>query len=367
MRKKVPGSRRVGKEVRLLEREVAFVGVDVHKRSFSVAVWTEARGEVAAWSQPSNASLLCRRLEPVRAQVGRVVYEAGPTGYGLCRALRAAGFAADVIAPSLTPRAPGPAAKCDRKDCRELAFLAGKGMLRPVAVPTPEEEADRQLVRRRDQAVGWRRRVKHQIKSFLLQHGIAEPAGLRYWSQAGVRALRGLRLLPGLRLALDSLLDELASATEQYKRLTRQVRDLADTERHAARVALLRRVPGVGLVTAMTFATELPHPEHFPSSPKLTAYLGLAPSVRQSGQTEHRGPLMKAGNRRVRTVLIEAAWQWRRYDPAAQARYRHLLANTKKANKAIVGVARHLGILLWRIATTGALYSPAPGESPTDS
>ena len=366
MAEKVARSGRGSKELRLLDGEHAFVGVDVHKRTYTVTVWTPVRGVVASWTQPAEEALLLARLAAIRSGVGGVAYEAGPTGFGLCRRLRTAGFAADVVAPSRTPSSSGRRTKCDRRDSEQLAFLLGKEMLTPVYVPTPKEEADRQLVRRRDQVMGWVRRVKSQIKSLLLQHGIEEPAGLAYWSRASVQALRDLSLGPAMRQVVDSLLDELASAAAQRDRLSRQVSDLAATPRHAAAAALLRHVPGVGLVTAMTFLTELPRPERFGRPTQLGSYLGLAPLVRQSGETEHRGPIMKAGNRRLRTILIEAAWQWIRYDPAARTRYDHLKQNTKSGYKAITGVARRLGILLWHLVSTGEVYEPPPTDPAPD-
>lgn len=364
MAKTLTHSRRRSKLPVLLEEERASVGVDVHKESYSVTVWTEDRGTVARWTQPAEKDLLVERLEPIRSQVDGVVYEAGPTGYELCRQLRLAGFPADVVAPSRTPRASGQQAKCDRLDSEQLALLRGKDMLSTVYVPTPEEEADRQVLRRRDQVVRWVRRVKSQIKSLLLQYGIPEPAGLASWSRASVQALRHLALRPGLRQVLDSLLDELASAEEQRRRLTALARNLEDTSRHAVGAAILRRVPGVGLLTTMSFLTELPQPQRFDRPAQVGSYLGFAPLVRQSGQTCHTGPIVKAGNRRLRTVLIQAAWQWIRYDPSARACYIRLKANTQSANKAIVGVARRLGILLWRLLTTGEVYTPPPVPAP---
>lgn len=366
MAKSVTGSRQRSKALGLLDEEVAFVGVDVHKRTYTATVWTLVRGVVDTWTQPADAAVLLARLAPIRSGIAGVAYEAGPTGFSLCRQLREAGFAAYVVAPSRTPTASGRRTKCDRRDSEGLAFLLGKGMLSPVDVPTPQEEADRQLLRRRDQVMGWVRRVKSQIKSLLLQHGLAEPAGLTSWSRASVQALRDLPLGQELRWVLESLLDELACAEAQRDRLTRQVDALAAAPRHATTAALLRSVPGVGRVTAMTFLTELPRPERFGRPAHLSSYLGLAPLVRQSGETCHRGPIVKAGNRRLRTALVEAAWQWIRYDSAARTRYKHLKHNTQSAYKAIAAVARRLGILLWRLATTGEAYAPPAPEAPRE-
>ena len=100
-----------------------------------------------------------------------------------------------------------------RPKARPTPRLA-QGLLHPVRVPTEQEEADRQVLRLREQLVSKTRSVQAQIKSFLLQHGIAEPVGLGHWSKASVAVLRGLALLPELRFCLDLLLDELAHAQE---------------------------------------------------------------------------------------------------------------------------------------------------------
>ena len=288
-----------------------------------------------------------------------MVYEAGPTGYTLVRELRGSGFQADVIAPSKMLVLPGPEAKSDRLDCRRLAMFAAKSLLRSVRVPTPQEEADRQMVRLREQFVRKHRTVRQQIKSFLLQHGMAEPEGLTHWSVAAVRALRELELLSELRFCLDMLLDELAHAHAQLKRVTKELGTLARCERHQAAVRVLRSVRGVGLITAMTYRTELVAPERFTDGRQVARMLGLAPQIKESGETRQGGRLLKSGNARVRTVLVEAAWRWVAGDDTAAKRYRRLVANTGSANKAIVGMARRLGVLLWRLSVKGELYRAA--------
>jgi transposase len=95
------------------------------------------------------------------------------------RALTDAGIPVTIVAPGKTPRAAGSQSKSDRMDSRKLALYAEKGgLLTPIAVPTLEQEQDRQLLRARYQTVCKLRRVKQQIKSLLLLYGIAEPPGL---------------------------------------------------------------------------------------------------------------------------------------------------------------------------------------------
>src|SRR4051794_23924869 len=240
----------------LAEGEVAHVGVDVHKASYHVAVVTDLRGLVATWTQPADPDLLVERLKPISTQVAQVVYEAGPTGFALVRRLRAAGLKAEVIAPSKIPTMPGPEAKSDRLDCRKLAIFAQKGLLRSVRVPTEQDEADRQVVRLREQLTRKLRVVQQQIKALLLQHGIAEPAGLTHWTTAAVDALREPGLAAELRFCLDVMLDERRHALEQVARVTRRLEELAKTDRHRETTSTLRTVPGVGPITAMTFRVE---------------------------------------------------------------------------------------------------------------
>jgi transposase len=357
--KRKSGKRGVGKEIELVRGERVFVGVDAHKKDYHVAVWSDERGLIATWVQPACPAVLGRRLMPHGERIAQVVYEAGPTGYGLVRSLRAAGLKAEVIAPSEIPIEPGRRAKSDRRDCAKLAEYAAKGLLKPVRAPSEQEEADRQVVRLRGQFLKKRRVVRQQIKAFLLVHGLPEPSGLKNWSLASVRELGEMELDGELGFCLQMLLDELRHADAQLRRVEARIRAMARSRKHRAAVELLRTAPGVGPITSITFRTELVAPERFDNERQVAKALGLAPGVRQSGDRRIEGPIMKSGNRRLRTVLVEAAWRWVALDPGAGARYRRLVANTGRAQKAIVAMARKLGIVLWRMLVTGEIYRTA--------
>lgn len=273
-----------------------------------------------------SAEVLIERLRPIQ---GQVVYEAGPTGFGLARRLRAEGFAAEVIAPPKLLTPVGPEAKCDRLDCRRLSFLSSKGLLHPVRVPTEQEEADRQVLRVREQLARKARSVQQQIEAPLLQHGIAEPDGLGHWAERAIEALCQLEPAPELRFCLDVMLDELDHAQGRVKRVTKRLEGLARAERHRAAAGVMRSVPGVGLVTAMTLM------------------------VRQSGETRREGGLIRSSSALLRTTLVEAAWRWVACDEAAKAVYRRLVGNTGSGKEAIIGLARRLGVLLWRLSCRG--------------
>ena len=125
---------------------------------------------------------------------------------------------------------------------------------------------------------------------------------------------------------------------------------------------MLASVPGVGLLTAMTFATELIAPERFDEAGEVARMLGLAPRVRQSGDRRREGSLMKEGNDRLARSWSRrlALGITRRARPGAV--YHRLLKNTGDAKKAIGGAARKLAIILWRLVTRLEIYrtlSPA--------
>jgi transposase len=325
------------------------VGLDVHKRSIVAAIRVNGE-EVKHCTMPADPEVVVRTLEPYRAGMRMVVYEAGLTGYGLARALEGAGMPAVVVAPSRTPRSSTAQSKSDRLDCGKLALFAEKGeLLKAVVIPTEQEEHDRQLIRTRQQLVDQRRRIKQQIKSLLTCYGIVEPPGLAYWSCAAVQELRSMKLSRPLRACLDALMHLLQAVSQELDRLNEQIARISRQARHRQAMSLLQSHPGVGGTTATNFLVEVYRPERFANEKQLAAYVGLAPRVKQSGETRHAGPLMKAGRGHLRAMLVEAAWSWIRRDEQAKAVYRHLLHATGSAGKAIVAMARRLAIRLWRM------------------
>ncbi len=354
-------------KVTLIERRVKglrceaedrlYVGVDTHKRSYSVSIWSVKASRIIHQEiEPADPESLMDRLAPIRPQIAQVVYEAGPSGFGLARRLVSTGYPAAVVSPGATPMAVVREAKTDRLDSGRLAEYAAKGLLKAIYVPTEEEEMERQVVRLREQMLRRVQRQKVQIKSFLLYHGLPEPLGLEHWSQTSRTAMRTLAVRVELRLSLDLMLDDLGYAEEQLAKITERIRALAATERFAARVERLRTIPGIGRLTAMVVLTELPSAGRFDHAGEVVKMMGLAPQVRQSGETRRGGGLMPSGNRRLRTTLVEAAWRWKFRDERAREQYRRLVRNTGSAQKAIVGVARKLGIIMWRMLTQETVY-----------
>jgi transposase len=340
-------------------RDRVFVGLDVHKLSIHVAVRFNGQ-ELGSAVLPAEPKAVLAFLKPYRPGLRQVVYEAGPTGYSLIRALLKEGIPAAVVAPGKIPRPAVQEAKSDGLDCRKLAEFAEKELLREVAIPTLQEEEDRQIQRLRDSVVNRRRKAKQKIQGFLLQHGLPEPGNLKGWSRKAILALQKMPMGPGLRFSLDLLLEDLLHLQDQLERINHRLKELAKKERFAKAAERLKTHPGVGDVTSMQVLTELYQPERFENSKQVAAYVGLAPRVRQSGQSRSEGPLLKGGRGPLRSTLVEASWIWVRHDKRAAKLFRRLTRNTGSFKKALVAMARRLLINLWIMLVRNEDYRPLP-------
>lgn len=151
-----------------------YVGLDVHKDSITIAYAIDA-GEVESMGKtgttPTEIDRMCKRLQSKAGRV-RVVYEAGPCGYGLYRRLVKQGFDCMVCAPSLIPRKPGERVKTGRRDAIKLTRSLRAGDLSAVHVPSVEDEAFRDLARAWASARDNLRQARQRLKSFLLSHGV---------------------------------------------------------------------------------------------------------------------------------------------------------------------------------------------------
>lgn len=357
MRKSTRGAAE-SKSFGVSSKDVVFVGLDVHKKSVHAAVRLNG-SELTTFVMPADVATVVRSLSRFKGALKGIVYEAGPTGFGLARALRKAGFPTEVIAPGKTPQPANRNGKSDRLDCRQLAEFAEKGLLKPVAVPTEEEEADRQVMRLREQLTKKRRRAMQQIKSLLLEYGVAEPEGLKHWTKAGIAALADLDLKPQVRLALDCLVEELLHLTALRERTRGMMKRLSRQARHRTKERRLRTHPGVGETAALAYLTEVYQPERFEDAGALTKYVGLAPRVSQTGETRREGPLMKTGRGMLRALLVEASWKWVDQDAHAAAVFERLVRNTGSKQKAIVGMARRMAVNLWCMLRRQEDYRPA--------
>jgi transposase len=291
--------------------EGTYVGLDVHARSVVAGLIDEATGELAVARAPHHTEELVAWLADLAGPV-RVAYEAGPTGYGLARAARAAGIDCLVAAPSLIARSPAQRGrKRDATDAELLARALRAGELRPVVVPDAADEAARDLVRAREDARADLMRARHRLSKLLLRHGRIYESG-RAWTGAHDAWLRRQALpQPGARAAFEDYYGTVLAAGLRRDGLDERIAELAAEPRDAPVVGRLSCLRGVGTLTAFALTVEIGD-WHRLTGASIGAYLGLVPSESQSGARHARGPITKAGNSHARRLLVEAAWHQRR-------------------------------------------------------
>jgi transposase len=306
--------------------ECTHIGLDVHKDTIAVAVLRPDTTEVderVIPNTPEAIRRLFRRHED--PSVLRVCYEAGPTGYDTHRLITSLGIECDVIAPSMIPRRSGARVKTDRIDARNLARLHRAGELTCVRVPTPAEEAVRDLIRVREEVKSDRRIARQRIRSFLLRYGKRYPGPGDKWSvrfEAWMRALRFDE--PHAQEAYSHLMSAYFIRDTQRAEMGRRIEELATTEPFAEGVARLSALRGIGTLTAMTILAETCDFSRFASAASFMAFTGLIPSEHSSGASRHQGSITTTGNRHIRRVLVEAAWAYR-HAPAVRGKLRERL------------------------------------------
>jgi transposase len=357
-----------------------FVGLDVHKKTISVAMVEAAAGaEVRFYGTiahtPDIIRALCRKLTRDGQQL-HFCYEAGPCGYGVHRLLTRLGHRCDVVAPALIPRKVGDRVKTDRRDAMMLAQTLRAGQLTAVWVPDEAHEAMRDLVRLRTQAMRDLRKNRQQLLSFLLRHGRNSP--YRHWTKMHRRWVGELIFAhPAQHLALEEMLQRIERSEALCARLKAAILNLVPQWSLAPVVQAIQALRGVSLLVAAVIVAEVGNFGRFASPRLLMAYLGLNPSEHSSGATIRRGAITKTGNSLARTCLVEAAWTYRfparvtqiirdrltglpepirniawKAQVRLSARYRKLTAAGKPTPKVVVAIARELVGFIWAIART---------------
>ncbi len=362
-----------------MENRSMFVGLDVHKETIDVSIAEGHReGEVRHYGViASDLEPLDKVVRALRAPGRRLhfVYEAGPCGFGIYRHLTKRGEECVVVSPSMVPKRSGDRVKTDRRDSQALARLHRAGELRAIYVPDDTDEAMRDLVRAREDAVVVGTQAKYRLKAFLLRQGRRYP-GREGWTLPYRRWLADLSFPTAAQhITLQEYRDTIDETERRIDRLTEPLRQLAPTWRWAPVVAALQALRGVSFITAVGLVAELGDLTRFRHPRELMAYLGLVPSEHSSGPRVRRGAITKAGNPHVRRLLAEAAWAYQGIprigrqhayrqealpkvvcDIAWKAqlrltvRFKRLVARGKAKPKVATAIARELTGFIWAIA-----------------
>jgi transposase len=352
------------------------IGLDVHARSVVAAAIDGVTGEV-------TQTRLTPSYEHIQSWVAdlpgpaAVAYEAGPTGFGLYRALTDAGIRCEVVAPSKLQKPVGDRVKTDARDALHLARLLRLDEVTSVSIPSVNQEACRDLVRAREDCRGDLMRARHRLSKLLLRHGIVYYGGAA-WTDAHDRWLRAgaaaQLLTPATRMAFDSDYEQVLMLQARRRSLDSAIENMAADSEFTAVVRRVSCLRGMGTLTAFAMAVEIGDWNRFTGN-TIGSFVGLVPSESSSGSTRAQGPITKTGNTHVRRLLVEAAWHHRRkyqvrsvmrarWDQAPAAararghegnrrlhnRWLGFLARRKRSTVANVAIARELAGWCWSLA-----------------
>jgi transposase len=290
-------------------------------------------------------------------------YEASGQGYGLSDLLHDHGIECHVLSPTHLPKTPKQAKqKTDARDAQMLleqvrGFVLAGNTLPVVWTPPQRLRDDRELVRARVDLADEMTRIKLQILSMLKRRGITKPSWYTTrWTKRFVIWLRETARTLDMAVApvLENLIDRYAEYSTEQTSLDKAIRRLSQTDRYEVSCQELRKLPGIGLLSAMTFLTEMGDLNRFHNRREVAAYLGLCPASFASGETNDRkGRITRQGPARLRKMLCQSAWVSVIHCKDSSRTYHRIKAGKKnRTKKALVALMRRLAIKMWHRAVS---------------
>jgi transposase len=290
----------------------SWAGLDVHASKVLAATMDSESGELVVRRLPGATGEVVSFCAGLPGPV-RVAYEAGPTGFGLARALEAAGVGCVVAAPGKIERPASDRVKTDRRDAERLLRLLMIGGLHAVRVPSTEEEALRDLVRAREDVRGDLMRARHRLSKLLLRHDVRFDGTARAWTTHHRRWLDTLDLgARGAQVTLSDYIGAIDALIVRRDTLEATIDELVPDSPWAQTVARLRCLRGIDTLSAVGLCAEVGDFQRFARAGHVMSFLGLVPSEHSTGQTRRQGAITKSGSGHGRRLLVEAAWHYRR-------------------------------------------------------
>lgn len=333
------------------------IGIDVHKVASQVCIQLE------------DGTLLERRIATTRDAFAKllggrprahIVLEASTESAWVASCLEGLGHEVIVADPNYAPMyaTRSRKIKTDRRDARALCEACALGAYRPAHRSSAVARERRAQIAVRDALVGSRTKYISLVRALVRQEGYRVGTGSVRTFAPRVQA----QALPaGVQARVAPLLTAIAALTTQIAALDQALAQLMRADAVAPRLCT---TPGVGPITALTYGAVVDDIARFGSAKEVRAYLGLVPRERSSGEQCHRGRITKAGHRRLRALLVEAAWSLLRYErPETAALRAWALAIAARRGKRIaaVALARKLAGILYAMWRDGTDFGqPAP-------
>ncbi len=342
-----------------------FIGIDVHKKNWSVTVLTEA-GYKRTYSQNASAREIFDFLDrhfPDGEYLA--VYEAGFTGFSTYYDLVSLGIECIVIHAADVPTTQYESVmKTDKIDSEKLARALRNNQLKGIYVYPADGLDDRGVIRARKNIQNDLVRYKLRIRHLLFTNGVCIPGchlddkGNVKWTKAFKQWLKDdVTLMSNTRSTLDIYISTLGLLDGALLDANRHIKVLCASQRYRRSYELLRSIPGIGPFVAATLLTEVHDFSRFDNQSRFASFLGLVPTCHSSGDRTAHGEKTFRGNRSIGPMLIEAAWTAVRKDPGMAADFSRWSKRMEK-NKAIVRVARKLANIILSVIKNQKKYVP---------
>ncbi len=285
-------------------------------------------------SMPSNFDLLYNYVTfNFPEHEVHLVYEAGCCGFSTARQALNCGWHTVVVNPADIPSSDKDNyTKTDTKDARSMCQLLKQGMLHSIYIPTEQKEQLNMLLRQRNSITKSLRRIKSQIKGYLLYSGIDIPIAYDNpnWSNAFKQWLKELKFSHETgQLTMQYKLEELAMYYGQYLQIANDLRKYC-RRHHKEDYYLLKSIPGIGGYLASAILAELGDIRRFANEKEFSSYVGMVPGMYESAGKNSNNRITPRCRALIRSYLVEAAWVTLRHDPEMQVYYRkHIGKNSK--------------------------------------
>ena len=336
-----------------------FVGMDVHKKSWDISLYFEKQ-YLRSFHQPPDPGALVKTLQRDYPNATfQCAYEAGFSGFWIQRKLSQLGFSCIVVNPADVPQTDkGRRNKTDRVDSKRIGSSLENDDLEAIYVPDLEIDADRRLVRYRQQLIRDLTRAKLRIKSLLLYIGIDIPSQFcsGQWSNAFIDWLKNVTLeQPSLQKTLQPMICRVEGLRQELKALNKQMIELLNSNRYKKTSELLKSIPGIGSIVAVTLLVEVGNITRFNSFNQFNSFIGFCPEEHSTGEIERKGNITARRHSALRSLLIEAAWVAVRADPALTLAFSEL-KKKMTPKRAVIRIARKLLNRVWHVWTKKEEY-----------
>lgn len=333
-----------------------YCGIDLASKTSAVCVMGVDARVVKECACPTDREGFARALEGYDGL--RCVIEASPLCEWVAGIVESLGHEVAVIDPRKAKAVITTKKKTDKLDARNLARMAASGWYTEVHRKSPSARLLRSQLVARKGLVSAQRQQSNRIRGLLRAHGVR--LGLVPSTQFEPRVVELAQCYcPGLLPALRALLDSWLALRASLAQLTKHIKSVVSQDPVCR---LLMTAPGVGPLVSCAYVATIDDPRRFSKGVEVSAYVGLVPSVHQSGDTEYRGRITKEGDGLLRHLLVEAAHVLltRTRSDSALKDWGKRLEKRKGAAKAKVAVARKLAIVLHRMWLSGTPYRPQP-------